>query len=127
MAAAAKTEKATNAHDRYGKVAHGILAKHGWRPGDGLGAKRQGIRDAIRPSYKSDTSGLGHAEAEYKNGDSSKGGHWWEAAYDMAAGSISVRNAAESEGHVEVVCKKKSKKKERSHLYSNYFKKVSKS
>ncbi|XP_064471556.1 G patch domain-containing protein 4-like isoform X2 [Ornithodoros turicata] len=82
--------------------ARGILEKHGWKEGQGLGKDEDGIVAPIRPSLKFDTSGLGHRIDLTSD--------WWCKAFNNAAKSIEVQV---SEDCVKVKKNKKELKKEK--------------
>lgn len=61
-----------------------LLRKQGWSEGKGLGKEGQGIVDAIKPTLKFDTSGIGHDIAkEFTT-------NWWDLAFKKAANKIEV-------------------------------------
>ena len=68
----------------YGSFAARMMAKQGWKEGEGLGARGQGRSDPLRPALKFDTAGLGSDPArEFTD-------HWWDVAFNRAAGRIKV-------------------------------------
>ncbi|XP_053906741.1 G patch domain-containing protein 4 isoform X2 [Cuculus canorus] len=60
------------------------LERHGWRPGQGLGKREDGIAEAIRVKMKCDTAGVGHDVAEPFSF------HWWDHVFNKAAANIAV-------------------------------------
>ncbi|XP_058839945.1 G patch domain-containing protein 4-like [Topomyia yanbarensis] len=64
--------------------AKNILQKYGWRDGDGLGKKSDGIVKPIKASFKFNSTGFGSDPAkEHTN-------KWWERVFDEAANNIEV-------------------------------------
>ncbi|KAM4880348.1 G patch domain-containing protein 4 isoform 2-T2 [Sylvia borin] len=62
------------------------LRRHGWRRGQGLGRRKDGIAEAIRVKVKCDTAGVGHDAAEPFTF------HWWDHVFNKAAANIAVEN-----------------------------------
>ncbi|XP_030821148.1 G patch domain-containing protein 4 [Camarhynchus parvulus] len=60
------------------------LRRHGWRRGQGLGRREDGIAEAIRVKVKCDTAGVGHDAAEPFTF------HWWDHVFNKAAANIAV-------------------------------------
>ncbi|XP_030147315.4 G patch domain-containing protein 4 [Taeniopygia guttata] len=60
------------------------LRRHGWRRGQGLGRRQDGIAEAIRVKVKCDTAGVGHDAAEPFTF------HWWDHVFNQAAANIAV-------------------------------------
>ncbi|XP_051629056.1 G patch domain-containing protein 4 isoform X1 [Manacus candei] len=60
------------------------LRRHGWRRGQGLGKRQDGIAEAIRVKVKCDTAGVGHDAAEPFTF------HWWDHVFNKAAANIAV-------------------------------------
>uniref|UniRef100_A0A8C3U3Z2 G patch domain-containing protein 4 n=1 Tax=Catharus ustulatus TaxID=91951 RepID=A0A8C3U3Z2_CATUS len=60
------------------------LRRHGWRRGQGLGRRQDGIAEAIRVKVKCDTAGVGHDAAEPFTF------HWWDHVFNKAAANIAV-------------------------------------
>ncbi|XP_038018080.1 G patch domain-containing protein 4 [Motacilla alba alba] len=60
------------------------LRRHGWRRGQGLGRREDGIAQAIRVKVKCDTAGVGHDAAEPFTF------HWWDHVFNKAAANIAV-------------------------------------
>ncbi|XP_031949506.1 G patch domain-containing protein 4 [Corvus moneduloides] len=60
------------------------LRRHGWRRGQGLGRREDGIAEAIRVKVKCDTAGVGHDAAEPFTF------HWWDHVFNEAAANIAV-------------------------------------
>jgi len=61
-----------------------LLQKFGWKEGDGLGKERDGIKEAIKPKFQQDTSGLGVDKAAALTAP------WWADVYNTTAQKISV-------------------------------------
>ncbi|KAM6365188.1 G patch domain-containing protein 4 [Pluvialis apricaria] len=66
------------------RFAESQLQRHGWRRGQGLGKREDGIAEAIRVKVKCDTAGVGHDAAEPFSF------HWWDHVFNEAAANISV-------------------------------------
>ncbi|XP_065343047.1 G patch domain-containing protein 4 [Cloeon dipterum] len=80
------------------------LEKYGWKEGEGLGAQKTGISQAIKPSLKRDRMGLGADPGkEFTN-------TWWNQAFDEAAKKVKI---SVKEDTVVVKTIKKKKKKEK--------------
>ncbi|XP_063213374.1 G patch domain-containing protein 4 [Chroicocephalus ridibundus] len=60
------------------------LRRHGWRRGQGLGKRQDGIAEAIRVKVKCDTAGVGHDAAE------PFAFHWWDHVFNKAAANVAV-------------------------------------
>jgi len=60
------------------------MSKRGWKSGQGLGRKKNGMKDAIKVKRKGGTEGLGH-----NLGDEFTF-HWWDHIFNKAANSIKV-------------------------------------
>ncbi|XP_075301295.1 G patch domain-containing protein 4 [Opisthocomus hoazin] len=60
------------------------LRRHGWRRGQGLGKREDGIAEAIRVKVKCDAAGVGHDPAEPFSF------HWWDHVFNEAAANIAV-------------------------------------
>lgn len=60
------------------------LLKYGWSEGKGLGKHENGIAEALKPTLKFDTAGIGHKNDDYNN--------WWENAFNKAANNITVKS-----------------------------------
>eukprot|EP00088_Acartia_fossae_P011909 TRINITY_DN1606_c0_g1_i1.p1 TRINITY_DN1606_c0_g1~~TRINITY_DN1606_c0_g1_i1.p1 ORF type:complete len:402 (+),score=93.42 TRINITY_DN1606_c0_g1_i1:56-1261(+) len=101
------------------------MQRHGWKKGEGLGRRGQGITDALKPKLKFDQAGVGHNrkdEFEF---------HWWDHVFNSAAQGISVDD---SKGEIKVEfnidkseisakkLRKKMQKEIRSKLYANFVK-----
>ncbi|XP_069734905.1 G patch domain-containing protein 4 isoform X2 [Phaenicophaeus curvirostris] len=65
------------------------LERHGWRPGQGLGKREDGIAQAIRVKMKCDTAGVGHDASEAFSF------HWWDHVFNKAAANIAVEAGQE--------------------------------
>ncbi|XP_053659502.1 G patch domain-containing protein 4 [Anopheles marshallii] len=66
--------------------AKNILQKYGWKEGDGLGKKKDGITVPIKVSIKKNTSGFGATQlSEATN-------NWWERCYNEATGNIEIQS-----------------------------------
>ncbi|XP_050768243.1 G patch domain-containing protein 4 [Gymnogyps californianus] len=66
------------------RFAESQLRRHGWRRGQGLGKREDGIAEAIRVKVKCDTAGVGHDAAEPFSF------HWWDHVFNKAAANIAV-------------------------------------
>ncbi|XP_075593243.1 G patch domain-containing protein 4 [Balearica regulorum gibbericeps] len=66
------------------RFAESQLRRHGWRRGQGLGKREDGIAEAIRVKVKCDTAGVGHDVAEPFSF------HWWDHVFNKAAANIAV-------------------------------------
>ncbi|KAM6294285.1 G patch domain-containing protein 4 [Aegotheles albertisi] len=66
------------------------LRRLGWRRGQGLGKRGDGIAEAIRVQVKCDTAGVGHDAAE------SFTFHWWDHIFNTAAANIAVQAGQDS-------------------------------
>ncbi|XP_074785457.1 G patch domain-containing protein 4 [Athene noctua] len=66
------------------RFAESQLRRHGWRRGQGLGKREDGIAEAIRVKVKCDTAGVGHDAAEPFTF------HWWDHVFNKAAANIAV-------------------------------------
>jgi len=101
------------------------MSSHGWKKGDGLGRRGQGITDAIKPKLKFDQRGMGNNRSEEFEF------HWWDHVFNSAAKGVSVDD---SQGEVTVQFKadksqisakklrRKMQKEIRSKLYSHFVK-----
>ena len=70
-----------------------ILAKYGWKEGEGLGATMSGISECVQVERREERTGIG---AE-KSSESSEWDNWWSGAYDSVAAKIQVRHKAQKE------------------------------
>ncbi|XP_074897034.1 G patch domain-containing protein 4 [Buteo buteo] len=66
------------------RFAESQLRRHGWRRGQGLGKREDGIAEAIRVKVKCGTAGVGHDAAEPFSF------HWWDHVFNKAAANIAV-------------------------------------
>uniref|UniRef100_A0A8B9N6D9 G patch domain-containing protein 4 n=1 Tax=Accipiter nisus TaxID=211598 RepID=A0A8B9N6D9_9AVES len=66
------------------RFAESQLRRHGWRRGQGLGKREDGIAEAIRVKVKCGTAGVGHDAAEPFSF------HWWDHVFNRAAANIAV-------------------------------------
>ena len=63
-----------------------ILAKYGWKDGEGLGATMTGISECVQVERRDERMGIGaekKSESEWDN--------WWSGAYDSVAAKIQIR------------------------------------
>ncbi|KAG8234299.1 hypothetical protein J437_LFUL014461 [Ladona fulva] len=67
--------------------ARGLLEKYGWTEGKGLGKNETGISEALKPSLKFDTTGIGHDHSDQFTFK------WWEIAFNNAANRIEVQKS----------------------------------
>ncbi|KAJ1649808.1 hypothetical protein IWQ61_009216 [Dispira simplex] len=68
-----------------------VLAKYGWKQGQGLGKKEGGITKAIRVSQKSDTKGLG------AGGASDHSVAWWNNLYNKSVKGLTVNTTTKGD------------------------------
>ncbi|XP_040394522.1 G patch domain-containing protein 4 [Cygnus olor] len=66
--------------------AEGLLRRHGWRQGKGLGKREDGISQALRVRVKCDSAGVGHNAAEQFSF------HWWDHVFNESAANIAVED-----------------------------------
>uniref|UniRef100_A0A493TW30 G patch domain-containing protein 4 n=2 Tax=Anas platyrhynchos TaxID=8839 RepID=A0A493TW30_ANAPP len=66
--------------------AEGLLRRHGWSQGKGLGKKEDGISQALRVKVKCDSAGVGHNAAEQFSF------HWWDHVFNESAANIAVED-----------------------------------
>ncbi|KAM9623102.1 G patch domain-containing protein 4 isoform 2-T2 [Morphnus guianensis] len=66
------------------RFAESQLRRHGWRRGQGLGKREDGIAEAIRVKVKCGMAGVGHDTAEPFSF------HWWDHVFNRAAANIAV-------------------------------------
>ncbi|KAM6038104.1 G patch domain-containing protein 4 [Theristicus caerulescens] len=66
------------------RFAESQLQRHGWRRGQGLGKREDGIAQAIRVKIKCGTAGVGHDAAEPFSF------HWWDHVFNKASANITV-------------------------------------
>lgn len=101
------------------------LEKYGWREGEGLGKKKDGIAKAIKPKLKFDKGGLGHDFFDDINNT------WWQRVYDEAAKNIiTKKNSDDSvvletvDNSIEITTKKKKSKRKKleNTAYENFVK-----
>jgi len=64
-----------------------ILAKYGWKEGQGLGATMSGVSECVQIERRDERVGIG---AEKNDGDS-EWDNWWSGAYDSVAAKINVK------------------------------------
>ncbi|KAJ3339770.1 G patch domain-containing protein 4 [Entophlyctis luteolus] len=79
------------------------MKKLGWKHGEGLGKKKDGISRAISVSFKNDTKGVGISNAHDEFGFT-----WWDHVFNKTARQIQVEK--DSDGDECVVQTKKSGK-----------------
>jgi hypothetical protein len=63
-----------------------ILAKYGWKEGQGLGSSMNGAEECVQIERREERTGIG---AEKKN--DSEWDNWWSGAYDTVAARIAVK------------------------------------
>ena len=63
-----------------------ILAKYGWKEGEGLGATMSGISECVQVERRVERTGIGAEKT-----DSSEWDNWWSGAYDSVAAKINIR------------------------------------
>ncbi|KAG5676380.1 hypothetical protein PVAND_006221 [Polypedilum vanderplanki] len=61
-----------------------ILEKYGYKDGQGLGKKENGITNAIRAQFKFDQKGFGSGELKEETN------HWWERTFNDASNNINI-------------------------------------
>ena len=64
-----------------------ILAKYGWKEGQGLGATMSGVSECVQIQKRDERVGIG---AETKDRES-EWDNWWSGAYDSVAAKINVK------------------------------------
>jgi hypothetical protein len=64
-----------------------ILAKYGWKEGQGLGSSMSGVSECVQIQKRDERVGIG---AETKDRES-EWDNWWSGAYDSVAAKISVK------------------------------------
>jgi hypothetical protein len=62
-----------------------ILAKYGWKEGQGLGSSMEGVEECVQVERREERVGIG---AEKKS--DSEWDNWWSGAYDSVASKIAV-------------------------------------
>jgi tuftelin-interacting protein 11 len=93
-----------------------ILAKYGWKEGQGLGSSMNGVEECVQVERREERVGIGaekKSESEWDN--------WWSGAYDSVASKIAVKVnskkssvvTSSSEEEQEVPKKKKKEKKQK--------------
>ncbi|KAJ3026272.1 UNVERIFIED_CONTAM: G patch domain-containing protein 4 [Siphonaria sp. JEL0065] len=82
-------------------VAASHLTKLGWKHGEGLGKKKDGINRAISVGFKNDTKGIGSASNEF-------GFSWWDHVFNKASSQIKIHK--EDDGEIQVKVEKNSAK-----------------
>uniref|UniRef100_A0A8B9TLW2 G patch domain-containing protein 4 n=1 Tax=Anas platyrhynchos TaxID=8839 RepID=A0A8B9TLW2_ANAPL len=75
--------------------AEGLLRRHGWSQGKGLGKKEDGISQALRVKVKCDSAGVGHNAAEQFSF------HWWDHVFNESAANIAVEDGQVGGGSKE--------------------------
>jgi hypothetical protein len=85
-----------------------ILAKYGWKEGEGLGASMNGVQECVQVEKRNERVGIG---AEKKS--DSEWDNWWSGAYDSVAQKIAVKVTKQVDTDSEVTVKKKKKKEKR--------------
>ncbi|KAJ3120827.1 G patch domain-containing protein 4 [Physocladia obscura] len=94
-------------------LASSHLKKLGWKHGEGLGKKRDGINRAISVSFKKDTKGIGESSKD------EFAFTWWDHVFNKAATQIKIHK--DDDGEVKVKLEKNSKK-EKKLLYGSFVK-----
>ena len=96
-----------------------ILAKYGWKEGQGLGSSMSGVEECVQVERREERVGIG---AEKKS--DSEWDNWWSGAYDSVASKIAVTvksskpvvstsDTDSAEAQEEARSEKKKKKKEK--------------
>ncbi|KAI8617803.1 hypothetical protein BC830DRAFT_1111885 [Chytriomyces sp. MP71] len=95
-------------------VAVSHLKKLGWKAGDGLGKKRDGINRAISVGFKNDTRGVGANKDEF-------GFSWWDHVFNKASSSIQISKGSDSEDEIKVSVQRNSVQQKQL-LYGSFIK-----
>ncbi|KAI9335334.1 hypothetical protein BDR26DRAFT_1009371 [Obelidium mucronatum] len=82
-------------------VAASHLKKLGWKHGEGLGKKKDGINRAISVGFKNDTKGIGSTSNEF-------GFSWWDHVFNKASSQIQIDK--DDDGEIQVKVEKNSSK-----------------
>ncbi|KAJ3373381.1 G patch domain-containing protein 4 [Allomyces arbusculus] len=77
------------------------LKRFGWKEGQGLGKKEQGITTHVRVSRKADNKGIGQGKTDFSF-------QWWDHLYNKSTAQIVI--AAADDGSVAVSAKEKKAK-----------------
>ncbi|KAJ3099053.1 G patch domain-containing protein 4 [Phlyctochytrium planicorne] len=104
--------KAREQSDMAGSIGLRHLQKLGWKQGEGLGKKKDGLKRALSVGFKADNKGLGSGADEFTFS-------WWDHVYNKTSSAIVI--AKDDEGTIEVRKEKKAKK-EASQLYGRFVK-----
>jgi len=95
-----------------------ILAKYGWKEGQGLGSTMSGVSECVQIQKRDERVGIG---AETKDKES-EWDNWWSGAYDSVAAKINVKISKSVNSEENSTCsdsaeiqrkEKKKKKKEK--------------
>ena len=70
-----------------------ILAKYGWKEGQGLGAGMDGVKECVQVHKRAERVGIGAEET-----GSSEWDNWWSGAYDSVAARIAIKVGAKKKG-----------------------------
>lgn len=92
-----------------------ILAKYGWKDGQGLGSSMSGVSECVQIQKRDERVGIG---AENKDRES-EWDNWWSGAYDSVAAKINIKisksvndkSTCSETDNPEVDVKEKKKKK----------------
>ncbi|KAI8837746.1 hypothetical protein BJ741DRAFT_155971 [Chytriomyces cf. hyalinus JEL632] len=93
-------------------IAVSHLKKLGWKSGEGLGKKKDGINRAISVGFKNDTRGVGAAKDQF---DFS----WWDHVFNKASSQIQIHK--EESGEIQVKVERNSAKQKQL-LYGSFVK-----
>jgi hypothetical protein len=95
-----------------------ILAKFGWKEGQGLGSSMSGVSECVQIQKRDERVGIG---AESKDRES-EWDNWWSGAYDSVAAKINVKisksvnnktSCSDSDTPEDDVVQRKKKKKDK--------------
>ncbi|KAJ3123857.1 G patch domain-containing protein 4 [Nowakowskiella sp. JEL0407] len=95
------------------KFAVNQLEKYGWKKGDGLGKKKDGINKAISVGLKNDNKGLGSGADEW-------GYQWWDHVFNKSSACITVDKDESGEVKISGKSKKEEEKIKKTMLYSGF-------
>ncbi|GIX62894.1 G-patch domain-containing protein [Babesia caballi] len=86
------------------KFGAAILAKYGWKEGDGLGRQQNGILDPVRLKAVKENSGLGQKEHDQWH-------NWWDDMYnEVARKAVKVKSASPKKCKPKAAARKSNQK-----------------